>query len=114
MRTRKRRIKLQRFCDSRLCLRHCLSRRRASLLGISEPKVGHRQLCIGRGKSRILLDGLLEVSYRFLEIRFAIERGRDEIQAVQVIILRLRVHGATTSKAGIADWERRFWKLSAE
>src|SRR6266550_8569361 len=97
MRTRKRRIKLQSFCDSRLCLQVSLPSRRASLLGVSEPKVNHRQLGIGRRISRVLLNGCLEVSYRFLGIGFGESAG--EIQAVQVIILRFRVHGATAGKA---------------
>src|SRR5947208_3170582 len=86
MRTRQRRIKLQRSCDGRLCLRHSLPCRRASLLGISQPKVGHRQLGVGRRKSRSLLDGLLEVSYRLLGIRFASEGGREITRGLLIFL----------------------------
>src|ERR1700757_3749372 len=97
MRPRKRRIKLQRFCDSRPCLRHSLPRGRASLLGISQPKVGHRQLGVGWRISRVLLNGSLEVRNRCLQSKFG--PFAAEIQALQVIVLRLRVNWATGGEA---------------
>ena len=119
MRTRKRRIKLQRFCDSRLCLRHSPLCRRPPLLRISQPKIGHRQFSVSRRKSRVLLDGLVEVSYRFLGIRFAESAG--EIQSAQVIVLRLRVHGTIDSKPSPLLWYqldldfiRREWATLAD
>src|SRR6266705_82598 len=97
LRTRQRRIKFQRFCDGRLCLRHRLPRRSASLVGVSEPKVGHRQLCVRRRISRVLLDSCLEVHYRCLGTQFG--QLASEIQSAQVIVLCLRVDGATDRKA---------------
>src|ERR1700757_3766104 len=97
MRPRKRRIKLQRFCDSRPCLRHSLPRGRASLLGISQPKVGHSQLGVGWRISRVLLNGCLEARNRCLQTNFGVPVA--EIQASQVIVLRLRVNWTTGGEA---------------
>src|SRR5438874_3051626 len=72
--------------------------RRPPLLRISQPKIGHRQFSVSRRKSRVLLDGLFEVSYRLLPLSFAFEGGAGKIQAVQVIILRFRIRGATAGK----------------
>ena len=90
MRTRKRRIQLQRLSDGRLGLRHGLLGRRASLLGVSEPKVDHGQLCICWRISRILFDRCPKMINRPLGIQFR-ELG-SEIQAAEIVVLHLRVH----------------------